>query len=292
MHNKEHTSTKSTKKKFHKVYACANTRARKRSPRYVRSCSSWSSRLQAMAPSKERRFSLSDPDVSIYKRLLYRIWYVYLPLLWETAVACSTIVSTFITSYQAVYHAGLLWQWVLVYAMDLIYITYVVFRFFKPYKRRGEVVTCKKKIALNYIRTSFFPDLLSMIPLEVFSVVSANPIYVAAFLRLNRCIRCYKVWTLLCECLLTMPLWTSLCTMLEFVAVASKEKELGTNTMLLMSLRFTFLAALSIHIAGGLWFFLSCHNVVDMHSVSSSLLHADHHEVCRDSTWANNEGWF
>ena len=69
---------------------------------------------------------------------------------------------------------------------------------------------------------------------------------------------------------------------------ASKEKELGTNTLLLMSLRFTFLAALSVHIAGGIWFFLSCHNVVDTHE--EDVLHGDHPEACIPDTWGNQGG--
>ena len=61
--------------------------------------------------------------------------------------------------------------------------------------------------------------------------------------------------------------------------------------MLLKSLRFTFLAALSVHVAGGMWFFLSCHNVVDMHTPTASLLHEDdHHEACKPDTWGNHEG--
>ena len=83
--------------------------------------------------------------------------------------------------------------------MDLVYVGYMVYRFFRPFKRRGEIVKSKKKIALNYIRTTFFFDLLSILPLEIFSVLAANPVYIAAFLRLNRCIRCYKAWTLLCK---------------------------------------------------------------------------------------------
>ena len=75
-----------------------------------------------------------------------------------------------------------------------------------------------------------------------------------------------------------------------FFFLASKEKELGTNTMLLMSLRFTFLAALSVHVAGGVWFFLSCHNVVDMHSEDTNLLHSSHPESCKRDTWGNHEG--
>ena len=85
------------------------------------------------------------------------------------------------------------------------------------------------------------------------------------------------------------PAYTKAITKLLFSA--SKEKELDTNTMLLKSLRFTFLAALSAHVAGGMWFFLSCHNTVDMHTPTASLLHEDdHHEACMPDTWGNHEG--
>jgi hypothetical protein len=152
-----------------------------------------------MAPSKERHFSLSDPHASSIKRLLYKIYYVHLPLLWESLVACSAALSAFTVSYQAIYHAGLQFQWAMIYAADVIYIAYIVYRFFRPFKKRGELITDKKKIALNYIRSAFLPDLLSVIPLEIFSFASSNPIYIAGFLRLNRCIRCYQVWALLCK---------------------------------------------------------------------------------------------
>ena len=149
-----------------------------------------------MTTSKERR--LSNANSIRTNKVLYKI-YAYLPLLWEAVVAFSGIVSAFVIIYQAAFHAGLLWQWALVYSMDAIYIGYIVYRFFRPFKKRGEVVRDRKKIALNYIRTSFLLDLLSVLPFEVFAVATTHPIYIAAFLRLNRCIRFYKPWTLLCK---------------------------------------------------------------------------------------------
>ena len=150
-----------------------------------------------MTTTKERRFS--NPNASRTNRVLYKISYGYLPLIWEAVVAFSGIVSALVIIYQAAFHAGLLWQWALVYSMDVIYIGYMVYRFFRPFKKRGEVVRNRKKIALNYIRTSFFLDLLSVLPLELFALATSHPIYISAFLRLNRCIRFYKPWTLLCK---------------------------------------------------------------------------------------------
>ena len=78
---------------------------------------------------------------------------------------------------------------------------------------------------------------------------------------------------------------------MKFLFSASKEKELDTNTMLLKSIRFTFLAALSVHIVGGMWFFLSCRNTVDVRTSTATPLHEDdHHQACKPDTWGNHEG--
>lgn len=118
-------------------------------------------------------------------------------LMWEIVVAVSVILSIFLVTFQAVFHASLVWQWVLIYALDVLYVVSIVMRFVTGYKKRGVLVTERRKIALHYLKTYFIPDLLSVLPLEIFAFASADAILVAAFLRLNRCIRCYRVWTFL-----------------------------------------------------------------------------------------------
>ena len=73
------------------------------------------------------------------------------------------------------------------------------------------MVTGRKEIALKYLKTSFIPDLLSILPLEVFSFFSSNVALTASYLRLNRCIRCYKVWTFLCEQCIRCLFFLDLC---------------------------------------------------------------------------------
>ena len=118
-------------------------------------------------------------------------------LVWEVIVAASVVPSIFLVTFQAVFHANLLWQWVLIYALDVVYVVSIILRFMTGYKKRGVTVAEQSKIALNYLKTFLIPDLLSVFPLELFALASADTVYIAAFLRLNRCIRCYKVWTFL-----------------------------------------------------------------------------------------------
>ena len=62
---------------------------------------------------------------------------------------------------------------------------------------------------------------------------------------------------------------------------AAKEKQLGTNTMLLMSLRFVFLSSLSVHVIAGVWYSLACYNKV-MATLSTG--------VCKSDSWARHPG--
>lgn len=118
-------------------------------------------------------------------------------LIWEIVVAVSVILSIFLVTFQAVFNANLVWQWVLIYALDVLYVVSIVLRFVTGYKKRGVLVAERRKIALHYLKTYFIPDLLSVLPLEIFAFASTDAILVAAFLRLNRCIRCYRVWIFL-----------------------------------------------------------------------------------------------
>ena len=66
---------------------------------------------------------------------------------------------------------------------------------------------------------------------------------------------------------------------------AGEEQKLGTNTLLLMSLRFTYLGWLSIHIMACIWYALPCSNAA--RTLPSSLLSTD---LCRSGTWADLPG--
>jgi len=142
-----------------------------------------------MKPQTSGRTSTTDTQNN---HLLSRI-----KLIWEVVVAASVVPSIFLVTFQAVFNANLIWQWVLIYALDVLYVVSIVLRFMTGYKERGVTVAEQRRIALHYLKTFLIPDLLSVIPLELFAFASADTVCIAAFLRLNRCIRCYKVWTFL-----------------------------------------------------------------------------------------------
>lgn len=117
--------------------------------------------------------------------------------LWEAIIAGSIIISTFFVTFQAAFHAGVVWQLVIIYLLDALYLGATALRFFTGYTKRGVVITDRRKIALQYLKTSFIPDVLSLLPFEIFAFAFNNVSFAAAFLRLNRCIRWYRVWVFL-----------------------------------------------------------------------------------------------
>ena len=126
-------------------------------------------------------------------------------LLWDTSVVISIIFSTFFVTYQAIFNASLIWQWPIIYVGDVIYIIYMVFKFYRSYTdSRGQVIINRRTIVF---RTSFLLDLISIIPFEITAVVGNfdDLNYMVAVLRLNRFIRLYRVWMFLCKYTISRP---------------------------------------------------------------------------------------
>ena len=122
---------------------------------------------------------------------------------WEALVAASILPSIVLVVFQAVFDAGIRWQWAILYIADALFVASTVARFLTGYKERGALVTNRKLVVLNYLKRSFSVDLLSVLPLEVFAFAATGSheetLALAAILRLNRCIRCYRVWTYICK---------------------------------------------------------------------------------------------
>ena len=122
---------------------------------------------------------------------------------WETLVAASIVPSIVLVVFQAVFDAGIVWQWIVIYIADALFIASMLARFLTGYKERGALVTNRKLVVLNYLKRSFSVDLLSVLPLEVFAFIATGgheeTLALAAILRVNRCIRCYRVWTFICK---------------------------------------------------------------------------------------------
>jgi len=116
---------------------------------------------------------------------------------WEALVAASILPSVAAVMFQAAFDAGTVWLWIVIYILDLLYFASMVVHFVTGYKKRGVLLTGRSKVVLNYLKRSFLLDLLSVVPLEV--LAGSGGVALAACLRLNRCIRCYRVLTFICE---------------------------------------------------------------------------------------------
>ena len=66
---------------------------------------------------------------------------------------------------------------------------------------------------------------------------------------------------------------------ISFLHLGKQENQPGTNTMLLMSLRFTYLACLCAHILAGIWFSLACFSVQ-----SDAVIQLG--AICKSNTWS------
>ena len=142
----------------------------------------------------DRRISVADSPGG---HKLWKSFKHHAVYFWDVIVALSTIPSIFFVTFQVFYNADIPWQLSIIYLTDLIYLVSIVVTFFRSYTKKGVEITSKKKIALHYISTTFFLDFISILPFEVFCFAASNVLFVSALLRLNRCIRCYKVWTFL-----------------------------------------------------------------------------------------------
>ena len=198
---------------------------------------------------------------------------------WEALVAASIIPSVLLILFQIPFDAGIVWQWVFIYLADAIFIASMVARFLTGFMKRGVLVTDRKLVVLYYLKRSFSVDLLSVIPFELFAFAATGSreetLALAAILRLNRCIRCYRVWTFIGK-YFAYKINLFQC---EISSVA-KENELGTNTSLLMTIKSSFLAGLSIHVVSCLWFMISCQNQATFNSRDGT------NSLCDSNSWA------
>ena len=156
-------------------------------------------------PGGARRQSHSVPTEN--REMLVRLRSLFqlsvLLRVWEALVAASIVLSVVLVVFQAAFDAGIVWQWVLIYLCDGLYIVGVVIRFVTWYIKKGVLVTdrARESVVLNYLKLT--ADLGSIIPLELFAFAATGSrgetLVLAAVLRLNRCIRCYRTWNFISE---------------------------------------------------------------------------------------------
>ena len=130
-----------------------------------------------------------------------RFWEANSLLIWDIFVVISIIPSTFFVTYQAVYNASVVWQWIIIYIADIIYVFSMVVRFFRSYVHKGEIISDRQSIVIHYLQTTFLCDFFSILPFEIFAIpeyINGGE-FMMALLRLNRFVRLYRVWEFLCK---------------------------------------------------------------------------------------------
>lgn len=160
--------------------------------------------VEGQPPGDGRRMSR---NVAVDRGVAARLRSFFNPSLWlsawEALVVASIVPTILLVVFQVAFDAEIVWQWVVIYSADALFIASIVARFLTGYMKRGVLVTDRKMVVLNYLKRSFFVDLFTVVPLEIFAFAATGSreevLVVAAYLRLNRCVRCYRVWTFISE---------------------------------------------------------------------------------------------
>ena len=116
--------------------------------------------------------------------------------IWDTLNCVAIHVSYIFVWFQAAFDASSSWHLAVIYALDFAYFIYVVSQFFTSYKDKGRIVRDRSKIAKQVLKTIIL-DVLSLLPLEFLSAFSDRSDIVAAYFRLNRSLRYFRVYKFL-----------------------------------------------------------------------------------------------
>lgn len=158
----------------------------------VRMSSTWDQQVQVTF----RGVSLANEELNFQKKVfavnprsnLYRYW--------ETVSSVAIFLTCLIVPFQASFDSQCSTLWVLAYTFDLLFLTDVLLRFWVGYYSKGTLITDKSSIRRRYLRSTFIPDLLTIIPLDllVFGVGTHLRWHQSlTLLRLNRVLRVHRL---------------------------------------------------------------------------------------------------
>ncbi|KAJ7372504.1 hypothetical protein OS493_019013 [Desmophyllum pertusum] len=199
--------------------------------------STWDQQVQVTF----RGVSLANEELNFQKKVfavnprsnLYRYW--------ETVSSVAIFLTCLIVPFQASFDSQCSTLWVLAYTFDLLFLTDVLLRFWVGYYSKGTLITDKSSIRRRYLRSTFIPDLLTIIPLDllVFGVGTHLRWHQSlTLLRLNRVLRVHRL--------------------ISFFG--ARENELGTNTSLIRALKYATIGTITIHAMSCVWYSLACAN--------------------------------
>ncbi|XP_071851243.1 uncharacterized protein [Apostichopus japonicus] len=180
---------------------------------------------------------------------------------WESFVILTIIVGVPLEFFQAAFTTKWVPIWVLVYLFDLIFLGDIILRFYLGYMKDGILITDKAKIRSHYLRRKFPIDVFTIIPIDLvvlFWLGTPGILQILAFCRLlPKVVRLHRI----------PPFFEK------------RESQLGTNTALVRTLRYSVFAGLVIHVAASIWYMFAC--VGD---------HEGKERRCEEGSWASAVG--
>ena len=115
---------------------------------------------------------------------------------WETVNTLAVFLSCLVVPYQASFNSEPSILWVLVYIMDAIFLIDVVLQFYLAYYSEGSLITDPKQIRRRYLKGLFIVDVITLLPLEVFTFAAKSSLkwhQAMSLLRLNRLLRIHRL---------------------------------------------------------------------------------------------------
>ncbi|XP_077978719.1 uncharacterized protein LOC144434138 [Glandiceps talaboti] len=183
--------------------------------------------------------------------------------LWECIVVVTVVITFSLEMFLAAFDSQLVILWVIAYVFDFLYVLEIIRHFFLGYMENGILITDRQKIRKHYLQTTFILDLFTVLPLDLLVFISPGIVpghmkTLAQYRCINRLLRVHRV--------------------LSFFD--SRESELGTNTSLVRTLKYTTLAALMNHLLSCGWYALTCEG-----------LHDGIEPVCYNNSWGTTSAF-
>ena len=128
---------------------------------------------------------------------------------------------------------------VLTYIFDLVYVVHIALSFYVPFLEEGRYVFDRRLIKRKYLRTKFFFDIISLLPLELIALAVVDSgsgwEYDTRLEKINRMIRFYIVINVL----------------------QKYEDRLGGNSKVIRSIKYGLVGFTIVHLMSCGWYTLA-----------------------------------
>ena len=118
---------------------------------------------------------------------------------WEEFVFVTVLLALCSGTFQSSFDSSYISLWVIAYASDVVYLVDMILTFFVAYHFEGQLVTDPIRIRQRYLSTTFFIDVLTIVPTDILTIGNSNPIL--ATVRANRLLRMHRVIAFYGKCI-------------------------------------------------------------------------------------------